>query len=426
MTVPDTVRHAGPFAGNNVTTTFFFHFKIFEKADVAVIHTSVSAVDAVLALDSDYSVAVNIDQENYPGGYVTYPLSGSPLAGGEKLTIIGNLPYDQVADLPTGGDYRAQVIEDALDRVEMQVQQLAEALGRALVYSPSGGVGSGVVFPPPEANKLIGWNSAGTGLENKLSGGGGGINLGADYPWTGSHTFNAGGTVDPAILVPTSPATRIARTAPTGGLGQVRSPFIIDHKVPLGTQAFEWSLIARNSNYADTSGENVAIYGQAYKYHADGNSFAGVFEAQDLSGNSGAGILCALELDLMANGSLGASSRVGMQMVFGKAQAGLSQAVSRAAIEFSPAASDKSTHKLDNGLDFQLNVDGALIRQSNTASAGYAFDFLNGGGVNHFMRFYSVNMPAWQLVGDGGTLGTYTGRLKIDIDGYTYWLPVYG
>lgn len=263
-------------------------------------------------------------------------------------------------------------------------------------------------------------------ISNAITGTGGVVDEAADYDWTGTHVFDAGATGDPAILAVTAPATRIVRTSPLGGLGQVRAAFIIDHKVSASTTAFEWSLIARNSNYAGTSGENVAIYGQAYKYHADGKSFAGVFEAQDLSGDSGAGILCGLEVDMMANGSLGATSRVGMQMAFGKAQAGLSQAVSRAAIEFSPVASDKSTHKLDNGLDFQLNVDGALIRQSNTASAGYAFDFLNGGGVNHFMRFYSVNMPAWQLVGDGGTLGTYTGRLKIDIDGYTYWLPVYG
>lgn len=263
-------------------------------------------------------------------------------------------------------------------------------------------------------------------IPNAITGSGGIVDEAADYDWTGTHVFDAGATGDPAILAVTAPATRIVRTSPLGGLGQVRAAFIIDHKVSASTTAFEWSLIARNSNYAGTSGENVAIYGQAYKYHADGKSFAGVFEAQDLSGDSGAGILCALEVDMMANGSLGATSRVGMQMAFGKAQAGLSQAVSRAAIEFSPIASDKSTHKLSNGIDFQLNVDGALIRQSNTASAGYAFDFLYGGGVNHFMRFYSVNMPAWQLVGDGGTLGTYTGRLKIDIDGYTYWLPVYG
>lgn len=263
-------------------------------------------------------------------------------------------------------------------------------------------------------------------IPNAITGSGGIVDEAADYDWTGTHVFDAGATGDPAILAVTAPATRIVRTSPSGGLGQVRAAFIIDHKVSASTTAFEWSIIARNSNYAGTSGENVAIYGQAYKYHADGKSFAGVFEAQDLSGNSGAGILCGLEVDMMANGSLGATSRVGMQMAFGKAQAGLSQAVSRAAIEFSPMASDKSTHKLSNGIDFQLNVDGALIRQSNTASAGYAFDFLDGGGVNRFMRFYSANMPAWQPAADGGTLGTYTGRLKIDINGYTYWLPVYG
>lgn len=263
-------------------------------------------------------------------------------------------------------------------------------------------------------------------ITNELGGTPGTVDEAADYDWTGSHTFDAGATGDPAILVPTYDTTRIARTSPAGGLGTVRSPFIIDHKASATTTAFEWSLIARNSNYAGDEAENVTLYGQAYKYATDGNSFAGVLEAQDFSGDSGAGILCALELDLFGNGSTGAASRVGTQLVLGKANSGGAQFVARSAFEIAPQGEDKALAKLTDGIDFRANVDGALIRQSNTATAAYAMDFQLGGGVTEFIRFYSGAMPAFQLVGAGGSLGTYVGRLKIDIDDITYWLPIYG
>jgi hypothetical protein len=423
MTVPDTTRRGGPFDGDDSATEFPFTFKVFEAADIAVVLTDSDGNDTTLTLDSHYSVELNADQEATPGGTVTYPISGDPLAGGEVLTIIGALTVEQPTDLPTGGDYKAQVVEDAMDRIVMLIQQQAEAISRALVTSPSSG-GDGLAFPAPSANKFIGWNSAGTALENKTITSSG-LDLGADYDWTGTHQFNAGNTADPAILVPTYPTFRIHRTSPAGGSGQVRSPFIIDHKASADTDAFEWGLIVRNSNYADDTAENVGIYGQAYKYHLNGNSFAMVAEAKDLSGDSSIGVLCGLEVDLFGNGS-NAASRVGIQTVLGKGNPGGAQFVARAAHEIAPFGLDKSAAKLTNAIDIQANCDNALIRQSNTATAAYAMDFLNGGGVTEFIRFYSGNMPAFQLVGSGGSLGTYVGRLKIDIDDVTYWLPIYG
>jgi hypothetical protein len=251
-------------------------------------------------------------------------------------------------------------------------------------------------------------------ITNELGGSPGTVDEAADYDWTGSHTFDAGATGDPAILVPTYDTTRIARTSPAGGLGTVRSPFIIDHKSSATTTAFEWSMIARNSNYAGDEAENVTLYGQAYKYATDGNSFAGVLEAQDFSGDSGAGILCALELDLFGNGSTGAASRVGTQLVLGKANSGGAAFVARAAHEIAPQGDDKALAKLTNGIDFRANVDGALIRQSNTATAAYAMDFEDGGGVTALLRFYTGAFPAWTL---SGTPGTRVGHILIEIDG---------
>lgn len=184
MTVPATTRRAGPFLGNDVATSFPFTFKVFSSADIELTLTDADAVETVLVLDSDYSVSVNADQTASPGGTITYPLSGSPLATGETLVCLGALPYDQTAAFPAGGNYRAQTHENAFDRTVFQIQQLAEELGRALTLAPSAATGVSVQLPAPEALKAIGWNLSEDALINlDVSGGGGG----SDIPTTAGH-----------------------------------------------------------------------------------------------------------------------------------------------------------------------------------------------------------------------------------------------
>jgi Pectate lyase superfamily protein len=165
MTVPATPRRAGPFNGNDSATSFPFTFKVSAKEDIQVELTDVGAVIIPLVLDSDYSVTLNGDQDASPGGSVTYPISGDPLATGEKLVVLGALANAQLTDLPAGGAYRAKVVEDALDRQVILIQQLAELLSRALTL-PATAATADTTLPAPESDKLIGWNTAGTALVN--------------------------------------------------------------------------------------------------------------------------------------------------------------------------------------------------------------------------------------------------------------------
>ena len=132
MTIPSTPRRAGPFTGNGATTSFPFAFKVFAPTDVKVVIANSAGVETVLVLNSDYSVTLNANQDTSPGGTVKYPISGSPLPAGSVLSIIGDLDYDQPLDLPSGGNFSPLALENQLDRTTMQIQQLAEQVGRAI------------------------------------------------------------------------------------------------------------------------------------------------------------------------------------------------------------------------------------------------------------------------------------------------------
>lgn len=164
MTVPATSRRAGPFLGNGSTTAFPFTFKTTDATEVQVVKL-VSGIETALVKDSDYTVTLNVDQDATPGGTITYPIVGDPLATGETLTIAGQVPYSQDTDLPTGGKYAAQVVENALDRIVAQVQQLAEENERSLRL-PLSSASASTELPAPEANKFIGWNETADALQN--------------------------------------------------------------------------------------------------------------------------------------------------------------------------------------------------------------------------------------------------------------------
>lgn len=168
MTVPATARRAGPFSGNGSTTSFSFSFKTFSADHLLVKKTSSAGVESNLALTTDYTVTLNPDQDASPGGSITYPVSGSPLAAGEKLTIIGSLDYEQTTDLLGGGAFNARVIEDTFDRTVIQIQQLEEKATRAMTLPVS--ATASPVLPSPNPNDLVGWNDTGSALVNRSPG----------------------------------------------------------------------------------------------------------------------------------------------------------------------------------------------------------------------------------------------------------------
>ena len=162
MTISTELRKAGPFTGNGVTTAFPFSFKVFAASDVAVTRADTQGAETALVLNSDFTVALNPDQDAVPGGTVTL---AAPLASGHRLTVTSAVPNLQPTDITNNGGFYPRVIEDALDRHVAQIQQIDEKVDRALKVAITSPLGD-QALPSPVAGMLIGWNESNDGLKN--------------------------------------------------------------------------------------------------------------------------------------------------------------------------------------------------------------------------------------------------------------------
>lgn len=129
MSVTASPRKAGPYACDGSDVTFTFAFKVFKAADVRVVHTDALGAETDLTLTTDYTVSLNPDQDTSPGGSITtvvaYPL-------GEIITLTSMVAEEQPVVITNAGGFYPRVINDALDRLTILVQQVMEQVGRAV------------------------------------------------------------------------------------------------------------------------------------------------------------------------------------------------------------------------------------------------------------------------------------------------------
>lgn len=154
MTISSSTRKAGPFTGNGTATTFPFTFKVFQASDLLVVRLNTSTfVESTLVLNTDYTVALNQNQNTNPGGSIVL---GSVLATGFTLTATSDIQNLQPTDLTNQGGFYPTVINDALDRATIQIQQIQEEVDRSLKYPISDPV-TGAVLPPvgARASKVL-------------------------------------------------------------------------------------------------------------------------------------------------------------------------------------------------------------------------------------------------------------------------------
>ena len=161
MTVSTTDNIAGPYSGNDVATSFpFTNMKVLQNYDLKLYLTDLNDSNTLLVEGVDYSLALNSDQDVSPGGTITYPLSGSPLATGYQLTGQRILDLLQPMDLTNQGNYNPEVVETSADKSIMIMQQNEEKLSRAIKLPVTDDGTTDVTLPPYEALRVLQWDTA--------------------------------------------------------------------------------------------------------------------------------------------------------------------------------------------------------------------------------------------------------------------------
>ncbi len=151
------------YDGDNSNTSWAFTFPGVAAADILVYITD-SDGDITQISSNLYSVTLNPAISPNPtsiGGTVVYPLTGSPLATGNTITIIRTLPLTQGTSLNNQGTLLQSVIESTLDYETMTVQQLNELLGRQLTVPVSDPTPGELPSATARANLLLGFDSDG-------------------------------------------------------------------------------------------------------------------------------------------------------------------------------------------------------------------------------------------------------------------------
>jgi hypothetical protein len=151
--------------GNGSQTVFDYNFLIPSAAEAQLYLVDVASGAASLLPPSVWSLS---GANNPLGGTFTYPIAGGApaLQITQKLTLVRTVPNTQVTSLQNQSGFQPRSLESALDRIVMQMQQIADGVSRSIrlpEYSPPN---VSTLLPNPYPEKLIGWNANGTGLQN--------------------------------------------------------------------------------------------------------------------------------------------------------------------------------------------------------------------------------------------------------------------
>ena len=163
MTVTTTINQ-NLYNADGSTDTFAYGFKITsaDDLDVYVNADGTGLVQRTLDGANPYDYTVT-GVGNPTGGDVVF--NSPPPVRTSGVLLYREVQIDQESDYVNGDGFNQEVLESDLDRIVMILQQLDEKIGRALITE----VGSPYLYalPVPVGGKILGWNAAGTQLENK-------------------------------------------------------------------------------------------------------------------------------------------------------------------------------------------------------------------------------------------------------------------
>jgi len=196
MTV-STTNNKVSYPGTGAASVWSFSFPVLDESDMQVWLTD--ALGTTTQVFTNFSVDLINKHVTYP---VTPTIPQPIVPLGTTITLYRFVPFTQLTDINNQTAVYADTEEGVWDRLTMMVQQVQEQIGRSLIAGIS--AVANYMLPGPLANAIIGWNSSGTGLENKM-----GVVAGA---WSAadiqqSITVSKGGGTIPGTLSVTGALT---------------------------------------------------------------------------------------------------------------------------------------------------------------------------------------------------------------------------
>ena len=135
--------------GNGTATVFAFDFLVLSAADLDVYQ------DGALVAPSAYTVS---GVGSSSGGTIAFTTAP---ANGVTVSIVGSAAIARASDLVESGDLLSETLNDEFDRAYVVMRDIAERSVKMPAFSSAGDT-----LPAPQANRVIGWNAAGTSLVN--------------------------------------------------------------------------------------------------------------------------------------------------------------------------------------------------------------------------------------------------------------------
>lgn len=140
MTV-STATSRVDYTGNGVTTAFAVPFPFIEDIYLTVIRTVIATgAETTLALNSGGADGYTVTGAGQPSGSIT--VVTAPTAA-QRVSIIRAVPGTQEADFVANDPFPAETFEDALDKLQMQINDNATRASRSPVLYDSDIDGSG-------------------------------------------------------------------------------------------------------------------------------------------------------------------------------------------------------------------------------------------------------------------------------------------
>ena len=128
MTVGAIERKAGPYNYSD-GAIYPFYFKVFSVTDIVVIKTDAAGAESELVLNNDFTVSLNDNQDNNPGGNISLSVK---LTDQYRITISSGVELTQETVITNQGGFYPAELNKAFDKLTILCQQLDETMSRTV------------------------------------------------------------------------------------------------------------------------------------------------------------------------------------------------------------------------------------------------------------------------------------------------------